>query len=677
MLSRGGGRLPPDIRPRSGLTLFTRAVHLRENRQEATPQDVGDDDRGARRRRRRGRIIAVLALIVVTAGVVLAVLARPLVDAKREADAAQADLKLAKTQLSQQHLAQARTSIASARSHVDAAHEAANGFGSDVWAAAPIAGGAVDDERHLVDALAETTSVAELGAEVYPMVSGHDSHMVTGQAIDLKVLQTVVDRVGQIGDHLDRAMADVNAVHGNTPIVGSAAASAKASALSYLQPVYDSYAKAGPLVATLPSIVGADGPRTYLIAMLNPAEQRYSGGGTLSFTTMRFDHGQVTFGKSVNVDDLRSRGTTQLWRPVRGNTFHPPGPLRVTSATFSPWWSVSSEELLRGYEATYPGTKLDGVFGLDLQALADVFRVTGPVDLPQFGTITADNLVHTLAGSYGDFASIQVRHQLNKELIPAFRQKFFEGGRMADKLTALVDSADGRHFFTYFRQGSIQRPFVQVGLAGNLAHTGNDYIGVFTQNLNGSKVDYWQRRSVISQVRLHADGSAAVHLRVDVKNGAPRYALPTPDPKIGYDTRYLGALVGIFLPRHAQLGTVSADGTPFKPVVHHPAAPHVLNRRYFQHPFLLDSGESGRLDADYTVPRAAVQDSDRTMTYVLDVDPQDLVYPEALQVSVTFPTGWTSTSLPDGWQATSTGARWKGHVPTKIHVEIPLEKTSG
>ena len=122
---------------------------------------------------------------------------------------------------------------------------------------------------------------------------------------------------------------------------------------------------------------------------------------------------------------------------------------------------------------------------------------------------------------------------------------------------------------------------------------------------------------------------------------------------------------------------MSADGTPFKPVVHHPAAPHVLNRRYFQHPFLLDSGESGRLDADYTVPRAAVQDSDRTMTYVLDVDPQDLVYPEALQVSVTFPTGWTSTSLPDGWQATSTGARWKGHVPTKIHVEIPLEKTSG
>ena len=162
--------------------------------------------------------------------------------------------------------------------------------------------------------------------------------------------------------------------------------------------------------------------------------------------------------------------------------------------TFSPWWSVSGEELLRGYEATYPGHEARRRVRPRPPGTRDVFRVTGPVDLPHFGTITADNLVHTLAGSYGDFASVEVRHQLNEELIPAFRQKFFEGGRMSDKLTALVDSADGRHFFTYFREDSIQRPFARLGLSGDLAHTGHDYIGVFTQNLNGSKVDYWQRR---------------------------------------------------------------------------------------------------------------------------------------------------------------------------------------
>ncbi len=32
---------------------------------------------------------------------------------------------------------------------------------------------------------------------------------------------------------------------------------------------------------------------------------------------------------------------------------------------------------------------------------------------------------------------------------------------------------------------------------------------------------------------LHADGSAAVHLNVDVSNQAPPYTLPVPDPKVG------------------------------------------------------------------------------------------------------------------------------------------------
>ena len=39
-----------------------------------------------------------------------------------------------------------------------------------------------------------------------------------------------------------------------------------------------------------------------------------------------------------------------------------------------------------------------------------------------------------------------------------------------------------------------QRRFADVGLSGDLSRTPYDYIGVFTQNLNGSKTDYWQHR---------------------------------------------------------------------------------------------------------------------------------------------------------------------------------------
>ena len=175
---------------------------------------------------------------------------------------------------------------------------------------------------------------------------------------------------------------------------------------------------------------------------------------------------------------------------------------------------------------------------------------------------------------------------------------------------------------------------------------------------------------------LHADGSAAVHLNVDVSNQAPPYTLPVPDPKVGYDTRYLGTVIGVFLPRFAALGDVTADGAPYSPTLHYPRVRGVLNRKFFAYPTLLPQGQTANVGADYTVPFAADVTSRTTMTYRLDVDPQDLVDPEGLHVSVNCPKGWSATSLPEGWTATAHGAHWKGPVPVKLPFEIPLEKTS-
>ena len=48
------------------------------------------------------------------------------------------------------------------------------------------------------------------------------------------------------------------------------------------------------------------------------------------------------------------------------------------NATFSPYWSHSGEELLRAWEARF-GQKADGVVAVDLQALARLMALTGPV----------------------------------------------------------------------------------------------------------------------------------------------------------------------------------------------------------------------------------------------------------------------------------------------------------
>ena len=627
-----------------------------------------------RRRRRRLVIVGVL-LIVLGAGVALALLARPLLSAKHEAKAAQADLTSAKDALNDDKIAQARAYIRQARGHVEQAQDDAGSLGGDIWSGVPVAGTAVDDERHLIEALDQTTSVAELGVKIYPVVSGKSAELVRGKRIDVDLLTKVATSTSAIGPHIDRAMSELDEVSGSTPFVGGSITAAKTTALDYLTPLQETYDTNEPLLRSLPALVGADGPRTYLLAMLNPAELRYSGGGALSFTTLHFEDGLATFGKSVNIDDILAQGDRQRWVPVRGNPFHPRPAQRVSNATFSPWWSVSGEELLRGYSKAFPGPPFNGMIGIDLQGLASLFRITGPITMPSFGSITADNLVQTLGGSYGNFDSIDQRHQLNAELVPAFRQQFFEGGRMQEKVKSLAQSAKGRHFVVYFRNPAVERRFAHAGLAGDLSKTPNDYLGVFSQNLNGSKTDFWQHRDVTSTVKLHADGSATADLGVTITNAAPPYDLPVPDPKFGYTTKYLQTLVALFLPRQAEEVSTSVNGRPADLAVHFPNVTTVKNRKFVQQPFMLNAGQSGTLGATYQIAHAAEVLGSGTMTYRLDIDPQDTVQPQTFHINVIWPDGYSpSTALPTGWKATSKGARFDGPVTTIEAWEIPLSR---
>lgn len=667
--------------------MFTRGVQLRSSQSDPTSESASEsaseptdhDDStvvappSRRRRMGRGRALLLLILLVVVLLGALALLAVPLLHARSSAKAAEADLSDAHAALTAHKIAAARTSIKSAQTEIASAQSDANGFASDVWIHVPLLGSAVGDARHLVDALDEATQVGELGTQAYAGAIGPQSKLVTGSSVDMPALQKLSATVESIGPHLEAAQADVAAIQGNAPFLGAKITSLRDQASTQLDSAQSSYDTYQPLLKQLPMVLGADGPRQYLIALMNPSEQRFSGGATLTMSMLHFSDGHISFGKSYSVAEIDAQQPFLRWPPVPGNVFLSTNERRLTAATYSPWWQVSGEELSRAWQAQ-TGRRVNGVFAIDLQALAELFRLTGPVQVAGYGELNADNLVSTLAGSYSQFQDPTARHQLNLAVIPAFREKFLTGGKFVEKGQLLLNEAKARHVALYFRHRGAQHAFSRIGFSGNLSTTGQDYIGVFSQNLNGSKTDYYQKREITSQVDLRADGSAKDRLQVKLTNAAPPWSQPTPDPKTGYTTSWLGTLYGIFLPRHSQLGPVVADGASVTPTLHVPKVLHVKNRKYFLHKALLDSGQSSTVSASYVVPHAALVNPDGTMTYRLDVDPQDLVVPEVLHVTVRFPAGWSATSLPPGWKATSGGATFDGPVTTALSFEIPLSK---
>lgn len=598
-----------------------------------------------RRRRRRWWPWLLLGALVLLAGLGYAALRlRPV---QQDATAARTELVAAKDALAAHDLAAAKAHLRAARDHVDDAAGPVNGLPGTIWSPMPVVGSAVRDVRHLVSALDDAVSVAEISVDIYPQVMSGDNELITGQdTVDLKRLRRVVAAVEAAGPHLEDASAALSAVSADAPVIGASLAAARDDAQAQLAPVVASYDALAPMLKVLPRALGSSGEISYLIAIMNPAELRYSGGATLSLATAKIADGRASFAPPVTVEEFTQRGNFIRWNKVPGNPFHRVGRSRLTNATFSPYWSVSGEELLRAWAKT-SGQDCDAVVVIDLQALSRLMAITGPVQVPSYGELNSGNLVQVLAGSYDTYDNYQERKALNASLIPTFRAQLFSGGRYFQKLRTLADAAAGRHFAMYFRDPAIQAGFADAGVGGDLSETDHDYLGVFSQNTNGSKLDYWQTRTVDSDVTLRADGSAIVRLTVTVANPSPAYTRSEPDPRGGYFTRWLGTVVAMFLPKGAEVTQAAEDGKPIR------VYPQLVgDRPYFREGLLIPPSGQAILTARYTVPRAATVSADgRTLTYRLDLDPQALVVPQATTVRLRWPEGYSVGALPPGWSS--------------------------
>ena len=293
----------------------------------------------------------------------------------------------------------------------------------------------------------------------------------------------------------------------------------------------------------------------------------------------------------------------------------------------APSWPVAGEETLNAWRSLR-GRNMSGLVAVDVIALARLAEITGPMEVPGYGRVDSTNLVETLVGSYDDYAADATsteRKAANRALVPLFVERLLGTGQLPDKVRVLADAAAGRHFAAYFRDDDVQETLDDLAISGDLSDTEHDYLGVFTQNAVPSKTDYWQSRTVRSDVRLRADGSARVALEVEIHNDSAPYAGPGTDPQQGYFTRWATLSVGSFLPRRARSSAVAVDGAADR-----------LHRRRLLRPAVRaahDRAARRRRGApcawSTTSPRPPSATGDE-LTYRLDLDPQGMVRPQAV-----------------------------------------------
>jgi hypothetical protein len=352
--------------------------------------------------------------------------------------------------------------------------------------------------------------------------------------------------IAQIAPQLQRADATVQAARMQLQQVDrSSVVAPVADAVASLQAKLDAAADlTGPAARTarlLPTALGADGPRTYLVVFQNLAEPRATGGIFGSFAVVTADQGRVS---------LADQG------PARNLTFFEPpvselsadqrqlfGPELVTfpaDVNLTPDFPTAAQLFVDMYRAR-GGGDVDGVLAVDPVVLS--YLLKGAPALTVDGvTFDSDTVVATLLSTaYQQFddASQQPRDQfLSSATAAAFGQVMSGAADPEAVVAGLRKAAGERRLLYYSNHSEEQADIAATGLSGALdGSTEASSIGVFINDAVGSKLGYYLTgRAGITGGQCQADGSQLATVTVTFAYRPPASGLP--DYVIGPSTDY-------------------------------------------------------------------------------------------------------------------------------------------
>lgn len=292
--------------------------------------------------------------------------------------------------------------------------------------------------------------------------------------------------------------------------------------------------RASRALQLLPPMLGADGPRTYLLLFQNNAEVRATGGIPGAFATVTAKNGRISLGQQGDASTI-------------GRFENPP--VRLTAdekalyglnmgrypqdVNFTPDFPRSAE-LVRAMWNARHGVQVDGVASADPVALSYLLRGTGPVPTIGGAKLTADNAVKMLLSEV--YAQIPEPEQQNAYFAAVARSIFgaVSGGQGDPQkvLEGLTHGAAEGRILLWSARPDEQALIAPTALSGSLAHEQSDQsprVGVFLNDGTGAKMDYYLDYTAnVEPVRCQGERQV-LDVTLSMSSTAPRGGEGLPD----------------------------------------------------------------------------------------------------------------------------------------------------
>jgi hypothetical protein len=532
------------------------------------------------RRPARRVLIAIGAVLIVLIAAAAWLGVRGLT-AQRELVAAADELQQARTALVDRRLDAAGAAVDAAGERTGRARDLT---GDPVWRLAsglPRVGDSLATARGLAvaaDDVARGVLVTALEAadQVDPAaLRGPDG------AIDLDMLRAATPAVVSSSEQATEVRADL----AQLPVGGAVEAVAKAEAeLSrQVDGLADTLVSARQALEAAPLLLGADGPRRYLVLIQQTSESRGTGGLIGGFVEVVAEGGRLSVASQGSNADLENgyvapppsispeflqlyehRGVLERWQQVNASPDLP-----VVADLIESRWVAQG------------GAPLDGVVMVDAIALAHVLQGAGPVTVGE-RQVAPDDLAEYLAvGQYADFAPADPADSLGRA---AARKDQLEdlgravalrltsgGGDSAELLRGVVAAVRSGHLRVSADDPELAAVLADAGVDGALPRGEAPVAYPVVFNYIGGKLDYFLDRRITYTAGPCEGARRRSTITVELTNRAPEAGLP-PYLTVRYTREGLtsstvnGVMLSVYGTRGAELVRASLDGVVFAPV---------------------------------------------------------------------------------------------------------------
>lgn len=326
----------------------------------------------------------------------------------------------------------------------------------------------------------------------------------------------------------------------------------------------------------LPSLLGFEGERRYLLLSLNNAELMPGGGLVTGAGVLAVEDGRVvesTFNNSSSwVTDYQAAG---------GEHVEAPAPLRrhllkehswnLGVSNWDPDFGTWAQQSLEMYEAAWGDQDVDGIVAVDLQVLEALLAITGEqtVEAPGFGEVQVSS----------DNAFIELERvtrappdtwRRSKAAVGALQQALLRDvlDLPADRWGSLVETmrelGEERHLQVLLFEPAAQQLVSEAGWDGRLLPPDGDYFQLNEASVNSTKLNAVFAPHGTYEIEVTALGTARHHLVLEYENTVREWAKDYDEDLVShlmYDGQY-GGYLRTFVPRDATGFSATIDGRP-------------------------------------------------------------------------------------------------------------------